>query len=138
MVRSRNAGENEHRVHKVRLAEAGHEVRRERHQDERHGVQGQDAPFRRANPYQTSPRKRYTHLYRQWRQLEALRPRALEDERQPLQSAQEHPPAPAQRLESHSQACLGETPQERAYGDLPFHPGERRPQAVVHAAAPEG
>jgi len=29
-------------------------------------------------------------------------------------------------------------PQERAYGDLPLHPGERRPQAVVHAASSEG
>ncbi len=42
--------ENEHRVHKVRLAEAGHEVHQERYQDERRGVQGQGAPFRRANP----------------------------------------------------------------------------------------
>jgi hypothetical protein len=40
---------NEHGVHKVQLAEGDHEVHQERYQDERRDVQGQDAPFRRAN-----------------------------------------------------------------------------------------
>lgn len=68
----------------------------------------------------------------------ATRLRALEDERQPLQSAQEQSPAPAKVFRRHRQARLGEAPQERADGDLPLHPGERRPQAVMYAAPPEG
>ena len=64
--------------------------------------------------------------------------RVLQDERQPLQSAQEQPTPPAQGFGRHRQACPGEAPQKCAYGDLPFQTGERRPEAVVRAAPPEG
>src|SRR5918994_298590 len=59
-------------------------------------------------------------------------------ERQPLQSAQKHPPPPAQGFGRHRQTPAREATQEGFHGYLSFHPGEWRPQAMVHAAPSEG
>jgi hypothetical protein len=62
--------------------------------------------------------------------------RALEDQGQPLQPAQEQSAPPEQGF--GRQARAREAPQEGVQGDLSLHLGERRSQAVVHAAPTEG
>ena len=61
---------------------------------------------------------------------------ALEDQRQLLEPAQKQSGPPAQGY--GCQARTREAPQESVQGDLSLHPGERRSQAMVHAAPPEG